>query len=426
MISEFLLMGKALKDVIDTTKEAGNAAKSGDPRATKAIMEEALRKQAIVSSGGSMAKFLRRYIVEPTIYITPSASRSSEIHDIINKQLDVFTSFYSQVFQILLGSYGLHAETAITVLNTGGGDREAILKYGSEVIAKGVALTNQALSKLDYGIDGLIDDFMSSKYLSKLSKEDDDSTDFLTALKKSSSKDKNRKLKKDIRFVDEKNTIGYDFFIREIKLDLNKFGTSSENGKRFDTELSVTIPLTIKASVVTITTDELMLNFQPKHTEDSFFSRLEQYRSGRISMKEFIFCTDLIKARKEQKLKDVNNMISKLEQNVSSANSKYLTTGMVGFEKYYNMFVLTIDDVKKIKNILNMDILNVNAKEKFLSKLNGFSAMVVDQEWERVSLLIKDLGEVTSVPLKKVKSKNKNEEITDIFKQLLLGQTPRF
>lgn len=425
MISDFLMLGKAIKESIDVVKDTAPAAKKGSPEAMRVLMEEGLRKQALLSSNGSMAKFLKRYIVEPTIYITPSAARSEEIHDVINRQLDIFASFYIQVFQILLQSYDLHAETAVTVLNTGGGEREALIKYGPEIIAKGLNTANNLISNLDFGIDSLVNEFMNNKYMVNFSTEDRKELveDINKSLIKSSIK---KKLEDNIKVKDEKSTIGYDFYIRELDINLSRVTTGEVNNKKYETDLSLKIPLTIRASVVTINTDELILAYKPNNNETSFFSRLEQYRSGRISMKEFIFCTDLIKARKEQKLRDVNDMINKLEKNVSSANSKYLTTGFVGFEKYYNMFILSIDDVKKIKSIINVDILNTVAKENFLSKLNGFSAMVIDQEWERVSLMIKDLGDVTSVPLKKVKSKNKTEDLTSLYKQILLGQTPRF
>ena len=409
--------------------------------------EEKLKALRAAYSSGSMGAFMKRYIVQPTIFISKSAYRQEDIHDLINRQLDIFAGFYVDVFKTIISNYGIDPEIGVSVMGTGGGEDMAadiaIIKVGEAAISG-----QKYLKKLAAGIEefeSLVRSFESEEFFGTIpsfeSSDEKDLTSDLTkaiqasAMKNNESKDVHvRAIGKDVSILD--NQVTYDFYMRKVEM---RFTTNPKqtyaaggikrtrsDGVEVPDKIEFTIPITIKATIISMDQRDLTNALEPKKRETGFFRRLEELRSGRISYKEFFLGSDLIQARKQQRLKDVNNLISQLEKNIASANLKTLGTGMVGFEKYYNMFIITQEDEKRIRDVTGWDIVNNNGKEKFLTSLNAFSCLLVDTDYDKVGLMIKDVDGVSIVDRAKLKKKSKKDDITDLVHAIMVGQAPRF
>lgn len=410
-------------------------------------VEEKLKVIRAAYSNGSMGAFMKRYIVQPTIFISKSAYRQEDIHDLINRQLDIFAGFYVDVFKTIISNYGIDPEIGVSVMGTGGGEAMAadmaIIKIGEAAVTGQKYLKNLAAGIEDF--ESVVRSFESEEFFGMIpsfeaSDEKDLSNDLIKAIQssvmsESGNKDVHvRAMGKDVSILD--NQVTYDFYIRKVEM---RFTTnpkqtyasggikrSENNGVQVPDKIEFTIPITIKATIISMDPRDLTNAVEPKKRETGFFRRLEELRSGRISYKEFFLGSDLIQARKQQRLKDVNNLISQLEKNIASANLKTLGTGMVGFEKYYNMFIITQEDEKRVRDVTGWDIVNNNGKEKFLTSLNAFSCLLVDTDYDKVGLMIKDVDGVSIVDRAKLKKKSKKDDITDLVHAIMVGQAPRF
>lgn len=422
--------------------------------------EERLKIIRNAYSSGSMGAFMKRYIVQPTIFISKSAYRQEDIHDLINRQLDIFAGFYVDVFKTIISNYGIDPEIGVSVMGTGGG--QAMVADSVLLTVGGLALSGyDYLKKLQNSVEdfeSLVRSFESEEFFGMIpsfeaSEEKDLESDLKTAGKSSVIKEEDDKLKevfvrrmgKDVSILD--NQVTYDFYIRKVEMrfttnpkqtyasggiktdKLNKKGElvpDKERGVEVPDKIEFTIPITIKATIISMDPRDLTNALEPKKRETGFFRRLEELRSGRIGYKEFFLGSDLIQARKQHRLKDVNNLISQLEKNIASANLKTLGTGMVGFEKYYNMFIITQEDEKRVRDVTGWDIVNNNGKERFLTALNAFSCLLVDTDYDKVGLMIKDVDDVSIVDRAKLKKKSKKDDITDLVHAIMVGQAPRF
>ena len=424
---------------------------------------EVVREMLLKNNGGSMGKLLSRFIIEPTIFVTPDVKRNTHCYDLINKQLDIFTSYFVNSFQVLMNHYGLEHQTTLTAMGTGGGEMELALSidkialdtmnsalvknlttesfsdtltnfYGSKTIASFEASGNGSALK---GFKGILKKIganlqQQQKVLqvvkNNTKKSNNNNTSNNNNNNNSGNNSNNNRestkgSKVDVLLGDRNFTPELEIYTRYAKITTNVIAPSGVNK---DNRVELEIPIIIKANIVTIHPSEMVIALTPKIAGTDFFTRLEKLRSKQITLSEFLFASDLVKANKQNKLKDVNNMVGMLEKNLASAKAKVYLTGQTGFEKYYNMFLMTEDEAVSVTEYTRVNPTDMIGKEKFLEALYGFSVMVYDTEWDKVSIAIKDVGGVSTVDISKFKPKTKNEDLSALLQSMIANQAPRW
>lgn len=207
---------------------------------------------------------------------------------------------------------------------------------------------------------------------------------------------------------------------RDLKITLN---VKYNNG---DTK-TVIIPITIKTHIIVTHIDQILNMLKPNDRTKKFGYRLDEWKAGAISLKELIFCGDLIDSYKKNKLKDKEGLLDIVKKREESANSKLITSDMVGFEKYYNMLIVTADEKVLLNKHIGGDILNERYKQELLTEAHALTLSVVDQDYERVYILTKDIRGRSDVTFKAIaKKSNKESDSTDILKALIANRPPVF
>lgn len=418
---------------------------------------EVVREMLLKNNGGSMGKLLSRFIIEPTIFVTPDVKRNTHCYDLINKQLDIFTSYFVNSFQVLMNHYGLEHQTTLTAMGTGGGEMELALSidkialdtmnsalvknltaesfsdtltnfYGSKTIASFEASGGSALNGFKailkkIGAKPQQQEQVLQVVKDNTKKNNNNSNNNSNTNNNSSSGGNTKGPKVDVLLGDRNFTPELEIYTRYAKITTNVVAPSGVNK---DSRVELEIPIIIKANIVTIHPSEMVIALTPKIAGTDFFTRLEKLRSKQITLSEFLFASDLVKANKQNKLKDVNNMVGMLEKNLASAKAKVYLTGQTGFEKYYNMFLMTEDEAMSVAEYTRVNPTDMIGKEKFLEALYGFSVMVYDTEWDKVSIAIKDVGGVSTVDISKFKPKTKNEDLSALLQSMIANQAPRW
>lgn len=194
-----------------------------------------------------------------------------------------------------------------------------------------------------------------------------------------------------------------------------------DQGEKF----AIRITIMVKANVIFTNLENIKNMIAPNSKKNSFFYRLDEYKAGAIKFRDLVLGTDLIKAYKQNKLKDRDDLIGLLRRRESSANSKAISAGMIGFEKYYNMLVLSVADKEILDKVIGGDIYKKNYKERFLTEARALSFTVLDEDYERVMVEFKDLNGRSDINYKSLK-KQKESNIEDFLKVMMNNNSPTF
>ena len=102
-----------------------------------------------------------------------------------------------------------------------------------------------------------------------------------------------------------------------------------------------------------------------------------------------------------------------------------MRTGIVGFEKYYNILIISHRDAEYINKLLNGNILKEKYKEELAERTSSLIIDVMDYDYERVVIMTKDIRGTADITFKALNKKNKNNnDIADIFKAFNIGKQP--
>lgn len=363
---------------------------------------------ALARIDGRMTKLLSYYIVEPVLISTTSA-KDTEIYDkIAEVNTDIFASFYMQAFTILTDMYGFDGQMTVHLLGTENTD------FQSETLPQLVKLLGRESANTTY------QQVMGN-------------SKFLTTLSVGHENDKERKEDSlpsynygTARAVNplgdvEKNPL-YGILQRNIEIT-TRLSVSETEGKSKD--YNITIPITIKAHLIATHIENMLTMLAPNHRSKEFAWRWDEWRAGSISFKELIFCSDLIEEYKKNKKADKDKLLDLINTRIETSTAKAIgNLKSVGFEKNYNMLIVTTDDVIRLNKHVGGDIRKENFKQKLLEEAHALSISIIDPDYERVTILTADIRGSTDVGFKTLlKRKGKGDsDIADIMKSLMMNK----
>lgn len=353
------------------------------------------------SYDGKITKLLANYIVEPVIIVSKDSMQEEEVIDsVLNMNTDVFTSFYVKAFDIMTKIHGMDNTTAIDILNTDNGGLTRIL---DNAISTGKdALLN--ISNEDNTLDALLDDTVD--YLNDYSKD--------TVVSNESSDT-------DSRFNKMKDQLLSTTMQRDIMVSLNITNTTKSGEAVTDT---VKIPITIKAHIIIASYSNIKLMLDHNGERNSLINRIEEVKSGEIGLRDLIFPLDLIKEYREDKLKDHDQLLDLIRTRAHSASSKATDIGVVGYEKNYNMLVMTSDEKVRLDNLLKTDIYKERGKQKLLNAGAAMTATFLDNYNSTVTTLTSDIRGMSVVRYKSLNRKKQDDSSQDILKNILRDKIP--
>lgn len=413
-----------------------------DPKNAVKEYEKMTKQNGLIKVDGSITKLLSKYIVEPVVIVSKDA-RNTEVADkLIQLNTDIFSSFYLQAFHVLNNLYGFEAAMTINLLSTD--NSTAIGTIGDKAIKTGLQWYAGNEENRDYFSELLDNKYLSLSFeaskkdkIKKLEKEN-------KKLKDKLDEKKNTKIDKlqepnmgDSKFKqqDEMDKNLYYVNHREltITMNLNQWkSTKINDDTNPDTVTSmlrtVIIPITIKTHIIVTPFDNILNMLKPNDRTKTFGYRLDEWKSGAISLADLIFCGDLIKSYKKTKLKDKDGLINIIKQREESANAKVLDNKrMIGFEKNYNMLICTADEKVLLNKHIGGSIDNERYKDELLTQAHALTVSIVDDDYERAYIMTKDIRGRSDISYKMLNKRDKNNsELGDIVKALMSNKAPVF
>jgi len=373
------------------------------------------KEYRLIKTDGSIIKLLNKYIVEPTIVVSNDLRQEDVIDKIIQLESDMFAGFYMQAFNVMTNVDGISFPVAFDSLSTDTGGLTRALLSGATL----------ALEDRDY-LREIFEDGFTLSIEASTAANIKDARDFnykvqMDAQRRQDELNKENRLAKNPNINTEVSKNMKDL---EIPSGIERYIDVTIKAKN-GTELI--IPVLIKANILFTSISSIMNVLETNSYEKSFGARFDDYRAGAISLVDLIFAGDLIKEYKNNKLKDKDDLLKIINSRVTSANSKMIDNKFAGFEKYYNMYIVTESDKIRIENKLKGKLKNDRTKQKFLEQTYGLAITVVDRDHERVRISLKDLRGSTDITYKGLSKAGKGgNDIEQIVKSLMVGKPPVF
>lgn len=328
----------------------------------------------LIKHNGSITSLVGEFIVSPEIIITDSIKNNSNIDKLIELNMDIFASFYLQAFNILTSHYGQNVNVAIELLGNSAGNR----KFSKE------EFTRDFLKEL-----------FSNEALDIDNKKSTDVNQPLTNIA--------------FRTIDLSSTITY---------------TDSKGVTKRHT---VILPITVRASISTVSLDNVLAIMKPNSGEKSFDMRKLDYKAGIISLRNLIFCNDLIDEYKKDKKRDKADLSTTANDKLMSSINKIGTAGTKGFEQYYRLIIFNSTDMLSIHRQLSGDTKNEKYKQMLLEQTSSMCCTIIDENWDRGHIFIKDLPGESIFSVKKLGNrKESNIDLGEIVKALVSNKPPVF
>ena len=379
-------IGTAIKTVAEIIKSYPN----GNLKDYSGHAQDLGKSLSLISTNGSITKLLSKFIVEPVI-ITSSSIRdmdASLFDKLLQVNTDIFCSFYLQAFKILNEQYGINATSTVNLLST---DRGTIDK---------LTLENDKT---------YIEQLFSKDTFLKVSME---------ASNESNMKIKGDKLQSNNGYQEDPL---YTLLNRSLEITIDV----SNNGVK----KSIIIPITVRAHVV-ITNINAILNMLSPNARDKTFSyRLDEYRAGAISLSELLFASDLIKKYKQNKIKDKDDLLELINSRILSSSATAIAGGKaVGYEKNYNMLMVTADEKIKLDKHIGGDLFKEKYKQQLLEQSHAMTISIVDEDYERVTILTRDIRGNSTVGFKSIKNRKDkdNSGFEEILKSIFMSKPISF
>jgi len=370
--------------------------KSSNPKEIAGEIYDAMNSKTakLIKTDGSITKLLGSYIVEPVLIVSKDTMHIEELDKMIETQVDIFSAYYMQAFQILSTVYGLDASVIIDLLGTDNGGLK-------RVIDKGIKVARE--ENVNY-----LDDLLSNEEL-KISSEA-----ILSARPGTN------------RVTTVKDTEGTlrSMLTRSLEITVPIY-KDSQNGKGKKLDHTLMVPITVKAHIIFTDIDQILNMLNPSSTDKSFAYRLDEYKSGGISISDLLFATDIIKEYKKNKINDKDQLLNVINERTLSANSKAVEhNGVVGYEKYYNMLIVSANDKIRLDKHLNGDFFKEKYKQRLLEQAKAMTATVMDEDYERAVVLTKDIRGKSDISFRSLsKRKDGKVDLNDMLKAMV-GNRP--
>lgn len=429
---------------------------------------------------GTLTGITKNLMVEPTIIVSNNVRNSKIFDQLVALNMDLFTCFYAQAFQILTDVLGQAAISAIDVLSTNKYTGAAMERYVRNRVYKLVLESMDkpfCLGDLDFSNpifmlnheerEGLEQEYKSIFNLEgnngkpsipgTVTPTPNNQTQNVPAganRQNNNSKNKDGNEKKWPSEVTRSDAHGYDknaitdrismydgqmknmyeslnqVLVRTVNVKAlrpdNVTGKPGTDGQGMLTKEFI-IPITIIGTVKVVPIDEIIIAVSNYDFKKSFTYRLREWQSGGISLSDLIFATDLIKEYKANKLSKNSKLMTDIEDKRNTANIRKAVTGIQGAEVSYNMIMVTDYELEMLEKAYNKKLDNFNSRQAFLKVMNAHNLSVVNDDAERINIYIADINGGMDIGFGKLQKRNdKDINMLEFFRAMAANTAPRF
>lgn len=388
-------------------------ASNRDPTLIETVRNFIVTYKGTVGTPMSIADINKIARVEPVTVISNDLAAQPEMYDICHGILNIYTAYYLQAIAIL--SADLQDVRILKILDKTNPDRDI-----KTMLASGYT-SYESANVSTLSLESVKLNLNKSKSLRLLTSEqvnEQIDQDMTTG----SPKMDNHVFQK-VEYLDKLPTaVGK---LVEVKF---AFNCIMDKGKKVCNE--AVIPVLVKLDTMLMPSDVLNSIVASNTDEITFGSRFRDAISGRIGfIKDFILCSDLVKAQKKTMMKDPTNIYSQILKRINSSRFYSALTGNISLAGISSVFILSEENEKHIQSRIGGKLTNKTTRDIIFENTSAMMVAVVDREWERVTIYIRDTdgySQSTFKDFQVMSNKDSGNNIADILKAFSLGHAPSF
>lgn len=188
-----------------------------------------------------------------------------------------------------------------------------------------------------------------------------------------------------------------------------------------------TFPIQIRLMANLVKSSDLVHNLSGASKDRSFRGRWTSLRMGQITFwNDFVFANDLIDDYRKASVREAGSVFNILKRRQSVNRSSSLVSGTPSVADASNMLVISETTRKEFERASNMRLSSYRHRQNLFENTTMMIIVVVDTEWEQVTIYHRGLDGSSQMSVKEIKSSNKSAgpDITEILKAYRLGDAP--
>ena len=192
---------------------------------------------------------------------------------------------------------------------------------------------------------------------------------------------------------------------------------------------TATFPVNVRLIASTITPTLINAILTEGERDDSLLERFHLLRAGQIEfVRDFIFCQDLINARKKLLLSDKKGQFAEILNRRRTNNVSTFLNGKTSLATASNIVVISDATRKSIEREHGFKFSSAAVRERIFKDTYIMLLVVVDADHEYVTIYSRSIALPTELTVRQIKASNKGTgpDITEILKAYQLGNAPSY
>lgn len=385
------------------------ATASGEPSVLEVIRNVIVTYKGTVGDPVSLADISKIARIEPITLISSNLAGNKDLYNILHGVLNIYAAYYLQAVHIL--SAQLADVRILKILDKTNPDRDlkTLLTSGYTAFeSRGLASINVKTLSLE-----------GAKFKLPMLKSDAENK---VGMESIFDEDANSTLTNSINKLDTFEKLGSAVGkVIELKFNVKK------DDQKDATE--VAIPVVVKLDNMVIPSEVIDRIMTSNKDEITLGSRFQDAITGRISfIKDFILCSDLIKTQKKTMIKDPTGYYNQLLKRINNSRLYSALSGNISLAGISSIVVMSEQDEQEVQKLIGGKLTNQKTRDIVFNNTSAMMIVVVDSEWERVSIYVRDVdgfSQNSFDSFKPMADKGTNN-IGDILKAFSLNNAPSF
>lgn len=370
-----------------------------------------------VGDGVTLADVSKIARVEPITLVSSNLSGRKEIHDILLGLLDMYAAHYLQAVSIL--STELVDVRILKILDRVNPDRDmkTLLTAGAswesyeDLSDAQLSINNSTmcLESMEHKLTMIGEENSMSFEAFGFNTDKDDGISALTTT-----------INKLDNFEKSAAAVGKVMNVR-FRLAGNSKGEGGDG--------EVNLPVVVKLDTMYLPSEVMSSIVSMNAKEIELGPRFKAALAGRISfVKDFLLASDLIKAQKKSMIKDPTGYYSQLVARVNKSKMYSILSGNVSLSGISSIVVLTEEEEQAIARSIGGNLTNTNTRKIVFGNTSAFMIVVVNTEWERVTVFTRDIDGFSQHSFSDFKrlSDRGGDNVQDFLKAFQLNSPPSF
>lgn len=196
-----------------------------------------------------------------------------------------------------------------------------------------------------------------------------------------------------------------------------------DNGKE------VTFPVLIRLNAMYMATQSVLHVLASGSEDISFSSRFKKWRLGGIDFwRDLVMCQDLIDAHKKNLKADTSGVYLQMMQKRRQNTFASLASQSLSANNSSNITIISQSTAEALEMKIFGKLKDFNTRQKLFQQGYGMLMFVIDKQWGRVRMYVRDIPEYTELSERDLKAANKGGgvDIGDVLNSFKAGMGARF